>query len=101
MVSRTVRPPDGLRRSVVVSGHVSGRSKRRRTWLRQHSKRSKQLDIMEAITENVSLFKDTCNVYVIGKGHEAVLIDFGSGDVLDELAGIRVVAVLMTHHHRD
>ncbi len=50
-----------------------------------------------------SLFPDTCNVYVIRSGDEAVLVDFGSGAVLDELSaqGIRVTDVLLTHHHRD
>jgi glyoxylase-like metal-dependent hydrolase (beta-lactamase superfamily II) len=59
---------------------------------------------MIQLSENLFLFRDTCNVYVIRRGDEAVLIDFGSGDVLDALAGIgvtRVTDVLMTHHHRD
>lgn len=56
------------------------------------------------IADQLLLFRDTCNVYVLRSGHEAVLIDFGSGDVLDHLAEIgveRVTDVLMTHHHRD
>ncbi len=59
---------------------------------------------MQKILDNLYLFKDTCNVYVIRNGHEAVLIDFGNGDVLDNLAEIgvkHVTDVLMTHHHRD
>lgn len=50
-----------------------------------------------------SLFPDTCNVYVIRSGDEVVLVDFGSGAVLDALStqGIRVTDVLLTHHHRD
>ncbi|MDF2628279.1 MAG: fold metallo-hydrolase [Symbiobacteriaceae bacterium] len=47
---------------------------------------------------------DTCHVYVLPTGREAVLIDCGDGSVLDRLAeyGIdRVTDVLMTHHHRD
>jgi glyoxylase-like metal-dependent hydrolase (beta-lactamase superfamily II) len=54
--------------------------------------------------EQVSRFRDTCNVYVLRAGREAVLVDFGSGAVLDDLAerGIdRVTDVLITHHHRD
>jgi glyoxylase-like metal-dependent hydrolase (beta-lactamase superfamily II) len=50
------------------------------------------------------IFRDTCNVYVLCSGREAVLVDFGSGDVLDHLAEIgveRVTDVVMTHHHRD
>jgi glyoxylase-like metal-dependent hydrolase (beta-lactamase superfamily II) len=56
------------------------------------------------ITDQLYIFQDTCNVYVLCSGHEAVLIDFGSGDVLDHLVEIgveRVTDVLMTHHHRD
>ncbi|NUK30262.1 MBL fold metallo-hydrolase [Parageobacillus sp. VR-IP] len=59
---------------------------------------------MKQISENLFLYEDTCNVYVVKNGHSAVLIDFGSGDVLDELAAIgvkRVTDVLLTHHHRD
>ena len=60
--------------------------------------------MLRQVTEHVYRWEDTCNVYVIRSGNEAVVIDFGSGDVLDELAAIgveRVTDVLMTHHHRD
>jgi glyoxylase-like metal-dependent hydrolase (beta-lactamase superfamily II) len=56
------------------------------------------------IIDSLYLFRDTCNVYVLVSGREAVLIDFGSGDILDHLAEIgveHVTDVLMTHHHRD
>ncbi|HET6823852.1 MAG TPA: MBL fold metallo-hydrolase [Anaerolineales bacterium] len=56
------------------------------------------------ITDSLYLFRDTCNVYVLCSGREAVLVDFGSGHVLDHLAEIgvdRITDVLMTHHHRD
>ena len=59
---------------------------------------------MEPILDNLFLFRDTCNVYVIRNGREAILIDFGAGDVLEHLASIGVdqaTDVLMTHHHRD
>ena len=59
---------------------------------------------MQKIFKKLYLFRDTCNVYILCSGHEAVLVDFGSGDVLDHLAEIgveRVTDVLMTHHHRD
>jgi glyoxylase-like metal-dependent hydrolase (beta-lactamase superfamily II) len=52
----------------------------------------------------VPCFKDTCNVYVLRSDKDAVLIDFGSGRILDRLAdyGVRrVTDVLITHHHRD
>jgi glyoxylase-like metal-dependent hydrolase (beta-lactamase superfamily II) len=58
----------------------------------------------EAIAPSVACFRDTCNVYVLRSGREAVLVDFGSGDVLDHLDGLgvdRVTDVLVTHHHRD
>jgi glyoxylase-like metal-dependent hydrolase (beta-lactamase superfamily II) len=56
------------------------------------------------IGSDVYLFEDTCNVYLLRHGREAVLVDFGSGDVLDHLADFgvdRVTDVLVTHHHRD
>lgn len=56
------------------------------------------------ITENVFRFEDTCHVYVLRHGPDAVLVDFGSGDVLDHLGDIgvrRATDVLVTHHHRD
>lgn len=59
---------------------------------------------MQTILDNLFLFRDTCNVYVIRSGREAVLIDFGAGTVLDHLGEIdvdRVTDVLLTHHHRD
>jgi len=59
---------------------------------------------MERISEHVYVYKDTCNVYVIRQGKQAVLIDFGSGEVLEQLSNIgvdQVAAILMTHYHRD
>lgn len=59
---------------------------------------------LEEIAAGLYLYRDTCNVYVLVQNGQAVLIDFGSGDVLDALAeaGVgQVVGVLMTHHHRD
>jgi glyoxylase-like metal-dependent hydrolase (beta-lactamase superfamily II) len=52
------------------------------------------------LVPGVSVFPDTCNVYVLGGGPDVVLIDFGSGAVLDRIEG-RVTDVLVTHHHRD
>ena len=49
-------------------------------------------------------FHDTCQVYVLRSGSDAILIDFGAGDVLEHLPALgieRVTDVLMTHHHRD
>ncbi|MFA9445047.1 MBL fold metallo-hydrolase [Egicoccus sp. AB-alg6-2] len=59
---------------------------------------------IQQLSEHLYRFEDTCNVYVIRAGTDAVLIDFGSGAVLQELPEIgvsRVTDVLMTHHHRD
>ena len=56
------------------------------------------------ISEHIYRFEDTCNVYALIEGDQAVLVDFGGGAVLDWLAsqGIsHVTDVLMTHHHRD
>src|SRR4051812_27495460 len=56
------------------------------------------------IVPRVSCFRDTCNVFVLQAGTEAILIDFGDGEVLDHLAELgieRVTDVLVTHHHRD
>lgn len=56
------------------------------------------------LPEWVRLFQDTCNVYVLVHDRQAVLIDFGDGDVLDHLAELgvdKVTDVLLTHHHRD
>jgi glyoxylase-like metal-dependent hydrolase (beta-lactamase superfamily II) len=60
--------------------------------------------MLEKITENLYLFEDTCNVYVVKDGTGALLVDFGSGKVLDHLSEIGVTQVdwiLHTHHHRD
>jgi len=58
----------------------------------------------ERLSEHLFRFEDTCNVYALIENGEAVLIDFGSGAVLDHLGEIgvnRVCAILHTHHHRD
>lgn len=60
--------------------------------------------VTSPITSNVSVVRDTCNVYVLRNGRDAVLVDFGSGAVLDRLGELgldRVTDVLVTHHHRD
>ncbi len=56
------------------------------------------------IAPDLYCFHDTCRVYVLRRGREAVLVDFGAGGVLDQLPALgveRVTDVLMTHHHRD
>ena len=47
---------------------------------------------------------DTCNVYVLRDGDDALLIDLGDGGVIDRLGEIGVASVewiLFTHHHRE
>jgi len=56
------------------------------------------------ISPNLYVLRDTCNVYVLKDGNHALLIDFGSGHVLNLLGPIGVAqvdAILHTHHHRD
>lgn len=56
------------------------------------------------ISDHLYRFDDICNVYALIADGEAVLIDFGTGAVLDHLGEIgagRVRAILHTHHHRD
>jgi glyoxylase-like metal-dependent hydrolase (beta-lactamase superfamily II) len=60
--------------------------------------------VLEEVVPGVLLLRDTCNVYVLRADREAVLVDFGSGAVLDRLGELgvdRVTDVLLTHHHRD
>ncbi len=56
------------------------------------------------ITESLWAFEDTCEVYVVRDGSRCVLIDFGSGRILDHLPGLgidHVDWILHTHHHRE
>ncbi len=50
------------------------------------------------------LLEDTCNVYLIKDGNSGLLIDFGSGRMLElstELGVSKIDWLLHTHHHRD
>ncbi len=56
------------------------------------------------ISENLYAFEDTATVYIVRDGSSCVLIDFGSGKVLDHLRDLginKVDHILHTHHHRD
>ena len=56
------------------------------------------------LVDGVQRVRDTCNVYVLRPGRDAVVIDFGSGSCSTswtELGIDRVTDVLVTHHHRD
>ncbi len=56
------------------------------------------------VSDRLFVWNDTCNVYCVKDGDAGLLIDAGSGDVLDHLDQIGVSSVewvLHTHHHRD
>lgn len=56
------------------------------------------------ISENLYFLADTCNVYLVRNGDRGVLIDFGSGRILDflhELGVPQIDFILHTHYHRD
>ena len=56
------------------------------------------------ISDHLFRFQDSCEVYVLVSGTDAICVDFGTGAVLDHLADFsvtRITDVLMTHHHRD
>ncbi len=56
------------------------------------------------LSQNLFVLEDTCNVYLIKSGTRGILIDFGSGAILEHLASLEVRSVdwiLHTHHHRD
>jgi len=55
------------------------------------------------LSEHLYELADICNVYAIVDGEHALVIDAGSGAVLDHLNQIGVTQVewvLHTHHHR-
>ena len=59
---------------------------------------------LQRISPNLYLLRDTCNVYLLKNGDRGLLIDFGSGHILNLAgeAGVTSIAgVLHTHHHRD
>ena len=58
----------------------------------------------EKLSDHLFLLEDTCNVYLIRSGNRGLLIDFGSGHILNHLRDLQVTAIdwiLHTHHHRD
>jgi glyoxylase-like metal-dependent hydrolase (beta-lactamase superfamily II) len=60
--------------------------------------------IDEVVPGAVAVVRDTCNVYALRSGRNALLVDVGSGAVFDRLAELgidRITDVLVTHHHRD
>ena len=56
------------------------------------------------LSEHLYVLNDTCNVYLITSGEHGLLIDAGSGSILEHLPQTNVQQiehVLHTHHHRD
>lgn len=88
---------DFLRSTPALAGLPAAASSHRSTGFAPKS-------VPRKITENLFVFEDTCNVYVVRDGASCVLIDFGSGKILDHLPemGIgKVDWIMHTHHHRD
>ena len=59
---------------------------------------------LKKLSENLYVLEDTCNVYLARDGSRGLLIDFGSGKILDYISGLGITKidwVLHTHHHRD
>ena len=69
-----------------------------------HSHGSAHDGALVRLSANLYWYRDTCNVYLLVRGDRGLLIDFGSGGILEHLAeaGVREIEwVLHTHHHRD
>ena len=50
-------------------------------------------DRLRQLSPNLYWYRDTCNVYLLKDGERGLLIDFGSGGVLDHLDGAGVKAI--------
>jgi glyoxylase-like metal-dependent hydrolase (beta-lactamase superfamily II) len=59
---------------------------------------------LQRLSQHLFLLEDTCNVYLLTHGTAALVVDFGSGRVLDVMSQVgasKVDWILHTHHHRD
>ena len=59
---------------------------------------------IKRLSENLFVLEDTCNVYLVRDCSRGLLIDLGSGRILDLLPQLGITQidwVLHTHHHRD
>ena len=68
------------------------------------SAQADQLKLVDpAISPNLYVWTDVCNVYVWIEGRSALLIDLGDGSVVHHLQKARITIewVLFTHHHRE
>lgn len=71
---------------------------------RKHERDFSPTGEFEQLSESLFRLTDCCNVYVIRNEDRALLVDFGSGRILDFLGDIGISSidmVLVTHHHRD
>ena len=60
--------------------------------------------LLTEVSKNIYRFIDCVNVYVIKNGEQAILIDFGSGNILNHLSEIgikKIDYIFHTHYHRD
>jgi hypothetical protein len=70
-------------------------------YARKHDRDFRASGALQKLSDSLFLFEDTCNVYVLREGNSALLIGFGSGEILNRLSGIGVTSVdqvLLTHH---
>ena len=61
-------------------------------------------DKLTRLSEHLYRFTDCCNVYLITDGDAGLVIDAGSGAIVDHLGEVGVKNIewiLHTHHHRD
>ena len=95
------------RRSFLKSAGISAAAASTGQGAQPASTRSSQFaptGVPRKLTDNLFVFEDTCNVYVLRDGSSCSLIDFGSGKILDhlpELGVSKIDWILHTHHHRD
>ncbi len=71
---------------------------------RKHNQDFRPSGSFKQISEHLYVFDDTCKVYAVVKSRQALLVGFGSGEILGhlKLMGIqRADQVLLTHHHRE
>ena len=59
---------------------------------------------LRKLSNNLWLFEDICNVYLIVHNDKGLLIDSGSGEISSSLKTLginHIEYILHTHHHRD